>query len=241
MSDKEKKKIKITYQMFRWGPLLVKTTIPEELRLKFLNEAKASTLDFETKLAGMIKKEVGFRDSKIFIPFFTQMFDMYADAQFKWAPEVGAKPEDFKQQYTLDSLWANFQGPGDFNPPHDHGGALSWVIYLTIPEALKEEQAAYKGRSAGPGGITFIYGEGPRTFITHHSHFPQEGDMFLFPAGLKHWVFPFKSDCTRVSVSGNVADSIKIKHLKNYVEEENKKKGEKNEQNNSKENNKKTV
>ena len=229
MSDKEKKKIKITYQMFRWGPLLVKTTIPEELRLKFLNEAKASTLDFETKLAGMIKKEVGFRDSKIFIPFFTQMFDMYADAQFKWAPEVGAKPEDFKQQYTLDSLWANFQGPGDFNPPHDHGGALSWVIYLTIPEALKEEQAAYKGRSAGPGGITFIYGEGPRTFITHHSHFPQEGDMFLFPAGLKHWVFPFKSDCTRVSVSGNVADSIKIKHLKNYIEEENKKKGEKNE------------
>ena len=229
MSDKEKKKIKITYQMFRWGPLLVKTTIPEELRLKFLNEAKASTLDFETKLAGMIKKEVGFRDSKIFIPFFTQMFDMYADAQFKWAPEVGAKPEDFKQQYTLDSLWANFQGPGDFNPPHDHGGALSWVIYLTIPEALKEEQAAYKGRSAGPGGITFIYGEGPRTFITHHSHFPQEGDMFLFPAGLKHWVFPFKSDCTRVSVSGNVGDSIKIKHLKNYIEEENKKKGEKNE------------
>tara|TARA_R110000751_G_scaffold276498_1_gene377366 strand:+ start:142 stop:843 length:702 start_codon:yes stop_codon:yes gene_type:complete len=229
MSDKEKKKIKITYQMFRWGPLLVKTTIPEELRLKFLNEAKASTLDFETKLAGMIKKEVGFRDSKIFIPFFTQMFDMYADAQFKWAPEVGAKPEDFKQQYTLDSLWANFQGPGDFNPPHDHGGALSWVIYLTIPEALKEEQAAYKGRSAGPGGITFIYGEGPRTFITHHSHFPQEGDMFIFPAGLKHWVFPFKSDCTRVSVSGNVGDSIKIKHLKNYIEEENKKKGEKNE------------
>ena len=65
--------------------------------------------------------------------------------------------------------------------------------------------------------------------------------MFIFPAGLKHWVFPFKSDCTRVSVSGNVGDSIKIKHLKNYIEEENKKKGEKNEQNNSKENNKKTV
>ena len=41
---------------------------------------------------------------------------MYADAQFKWSPEVTTKPEDFKQQYTLDSLWANFQGPGDFNP-----------------------------------------------------------------------------------------------------------------------------
>ena len=155
-----------------------------------------------------------------------QMFDMYADAQFKWSPEVTTKPEDFKQQYTLDSLWANFQGPGDFNPPHDHGGALSWVIYLTIPEALKEEQAAYTGRSAGPGGITFIYGEGPRTYITHHSHFPEEGDMFIFPAGLKHWVFPFKSDCTRVSVSGNVSDSINFKYLNNHF---NKQKEEKDE------------
>jgi hypothetical protein len=139
---------------------------------------------------------------------------------------VTTKPEDFKQQYTLDSLWANFQGPGDFNPPHDHGGALSWVIYLTIPEALKEEQAAYTGRSAGPGGITFIYGEGPRTYITHHSHFPEEGDMFIFPAGLKHWVFPFKSDCTRVSVSGNVSDSINFKYLNNHF---NKQKEEKDE------------
>ena len=226
MSEEKKKQIRLEYQMFRWGPLLIKTKITEEMRLKFLSEAKASTLDFEPKLAGMIKKEVGFRDSKIFLPFFNQMFDMYADAQFKWAPEVNTKPEDFKQQYTLDSLWANFQGPGDFNPPHDHGGALSWVIYLTIPEALKKEQAAYKGRSAGPGGITFIYGEGPRTFITHHSHFPEERDMFIFPAGLKHWVFPFKSDCTRVSVSGNVSDSIKFKHLKNHFKEQEKEKNE---------------
>ena len=63
--------------------------------------------------------------------------------------------------------------------------------------------------------------------------------MFIFPAELKHWVFPFKSDCTRISVSGNVADSIKIKHLKNHLEEQ--KKGEKDEQSNSKESNQKTV
>ena len=49
--------------------------------------------------------------------------------------------------------------------------------------------------------------------------------MFIFPAGLKHWVFPFKSDCTRVSVSGNVADSIKFKYLNNHFKEQ--KKGEK--------------
>ena len=42
--------------------------------------------------------------------------------------------------------------------------------------------------------------------------------MFIFPASLKHWVFPFKSDCVRISVSGNVNDSIKYKDLKKLKE-----------------------
>ena len=63
--------------------------------------------------------------------------------------------------------------------------------------------------------------------------------MFIFPAGLKHWVFPFKSDCTRVSVSGNVSDSINFKYLKNHFNEQ--KKGEKDEQSDSKKSNQKTV
>ena len=208
-------KIRLDYQMFRWGPLLVKFKIPDDIRKKLLEEAEASNKDYEKNLAGVITKEVGFRNIEMFQPFFHAIFEMYADAQFKWAAGKKSKPEDFKQQYTLDSLWANFQGPGDFNPPHDHAGALSWVIYLSIPAILKKERETYKGRSEGPGAIAFIYGEGPRTYITHHSAFPEEGEMFIFPAELKHWVFPFKSDCTRISVSGNVNDSIKLKYLKN--------------------------
>jgi hypothetical protein len=38
--------------------------------------------------------------------------------------------------------------------------------------------------------------------------------MYIFPAWLKHWVFPFKSKCTRISVSGNVRDYIKIKNIR---------------------------
>ena len=68
---------------------------------------------------------------------------------------------------------------------------LSFVIYLKIPEELKKENKEYKGRSCGPGGIQFIYGEGPRDAVTYMSHFPEERDMFIFPAWLKHWVSPF--------------------------------------------------
>ena len=224
-------KIRLDYQMFRWGPLLVKFKIPDDIRKKLLEEAEASNKDYEKNLAGVITKEVGFRNIEMFQPFFHAIFEMYADAQLKWAPEVGATRETFKQQYLIEALWANFQGPGDFNPPHDHGGTLSWVIFLQMPKELIEENKKYKGRSAGPGGLTFIYGEGPRSYISHHSFVPEEGDMFIFPASLKHWVFPFKSNCVRISVSGNVNDSIKYKDLKKLKEVK------KNEPNNNKEGN----
>ena len=73
-----------------------------------------------------------------------------------------------------------------------------------------------------------MWGEGPRDCISYQSYFPQEGDMFIFPAWLKHWVSPFQSDCVRVSVSGNVHDSAPLNQIKKgtlvtEMEEENKK------------------
>ncbi len=38
--------------------------------------------------------------------------------------------------------------------------------------------------------------------------------MYIFPAWVKHWVYPFKSDCTRISISGNVIDRIELSKLK---------------------------
>ena len=68
----------------------------------------------------------------------------------------------------------------EFNPPHDHDGKLSFVIYCEIPEELKKENEKYKGRSCGPGGIQFLYGEGTRDAITYMSHFPEQArDVYL--------------------------------------------------------------
>ena len=87
------------------------------------------------------------------------------------------------------------------------------MIYLQIPDELKKEQKEYVGKSCGPGGIQFVYGEGNRDAITYQSHFPEEGDMFIFPAWLKHWVAPYKSDVVRISVSGNVHDSAPLNNI----------------------------
>ena len=53
-----------------------------------------------------------------------------------------------------------------------------------------------------------------RDCVTYMAHFPEEGDMFIFPAWLKHWVSPYKSDVVRVSVSGNIHNSAPLNQIK---------------------------
>ena len=43
---------------------------------------------------------------------------------------------------------------------------------------------------------------------------PKTKDMWIFPAWCKHFVAPFRSDVTRISVSGNVTDSVPINSIK---------------------------
>jgi uncharacterized protein (TIGR02466 family) len=210
----KKEEQKIGFNVFHWGPCVVHTKIPSEAIELFLKEAEASNEDAASTLAGVLNKEVFFRDKDKFKAFFEQYFSLYNHALGTWKDASVKKKSEPPPKYYLSKLWCNFQRPHDFNPPHSHGGALSFVIYLQIPEELKKENAAFKGLSAGPGGVTFTYGDAEINSIGHHSMFPQEGDMFIFPAWLKHWVYPFKSDCTRISVSGNIIDSVKLNQLK---------------------------
>ena len=208
---------KIGYNILHWGPCVVHTKISSEMVELFLKEAKASNEDATPMLAGILNKEVTLRDKDKFKKFFEQYFSLYNHALSTWVldPLLSSISTKTAPKYYLNRLWCNFQRPNDFNPPHSHSGALSFVIYIQIPEELKKENADYKGLSAGPGGVTFIYGDAENNSIGYHSMFPQEGDMFVFPAWLKHWVYPFKSDCTRISVSGNIQDSVKLNQLKN--------------------------
>ena len=203
---------KINFSVLQWGPCIVHMKIPSDVQGLLLAEGEASKEDAKPALAGVLDKEVFFRDKNKFNKFFETTFSLYNYAVGTWKKRKGGeKAPDSK--YFLEKLWCNFQRPHDFNPPHSHGGALSFVIYLRIPEELKNENKAFKGLSSGPGGITFLYGDSEDYSICHHSFFPEEKDMFIFPAWVKHWVYPYKSDCTRISVSGNVIDSMKLNQM----------------------------
>jgi len=222
----------VTYNVFNWGPCVVKVKISDDFKNRLLTgaeSARAKKLDYTDKLAGIIKEEYAYEKKEEYLPEVAQCLGIYDVAFQRWKSD----PYERKPEYLLTALWVNYMKQHEFNPPHDHSDQLSFVIFLKVPEEIKKEQEEYKGKSGGPGSLSFLYGEGNRQAITYQSVHPKEGDMFIFPAWMKHYVAPFKSDCTRVSVSGNVSDSLKIKNLK--------KKGEKDEQSNSEKSNKKTV
>lgn len=104
--------------------------------------------------------------------------------------------------------WINFQKANEYNPVHTHNGTLSAIIYVDIPEELKQEQASHAVRSNkyAPGKIDFIYGEQGNLSATMHTYSPDTGDILFFPSSLKHTVYPFKSDVERISISFNVYD-----------------------------------
>ena len=209
MTDKN---TQIEVHTYNWGPCLIKVNILEDFKNILLEEAKKTEMDYKGKLAGQLANERGYSEQQRekIIPYLSPYLGVYDEAFQRFQNKRFEK----KPEYTLTALWCNFQRPHEFNPPHDHDGKLSFVIYLSIPEPLKKENAEYKGRSCGPGGIQFMYGEGPRDCVSYQSYFPKDGDMFIFPAWLKHWVMPFHSDCVRVSVSGNVHDSAPLNQIK---------------------------
>tara|TARA_R100001129_G_scaffold74327_1_gene50783 strand:+ start:283 stop:990 length:708 start_codon:yes stop_codon:yes gene_type:complete len=211
MTEKTKGPV-IQINTYNWGPCVIKLKIQDDFKKILIQEALKNEEDFTARLAGQIKKETGYNEKQRekIIPYLSPYLGIYDEAYQRYRMDKFEK----KPQYVLSALWANFQRQYEFNPPHDHDGKLSFVIYLSIPDKLKEENKAYKGKSCGPGGIQFMYGDGIRDCITYISHFPEEGDMFIFPAWLKHWVMPYHSDCVRVSVSGNVHDSAPLNQIK---------------------------
>ena len=200
----------VKYGILHWGPCIVKTKVDQNTLDLLLSEGEASKEDASPELAGVLKNQFHYRDKEKFQKFMEGTFSLYNAAMQQWKQGNEKTPSTF----FLEKLWINFQGPNEFNPPHSHGGALSFVIFLKVPIELRAENQNYKGLSAGPGGITFLYGETEDRCITNHSVFPEVGDMYIFPAWLKHWVYPFTSDCTRISVSGNVIDKIELSKLK---------------------------
>jgi len=187
----------VVYNFFYWGPMLFRIKLhPQDLKECAKLCSKKSSLVTDT-LAGVIKQE-----HYISTHEYCKIIDHY----------LGSFRHSYKNWYekSLDKrivimqAWVNFMVAGEFNPPHIHNNCdFSSVLFVKTPEKLKEEHKKFPGSGGGPGALSFMHGEENLYSISCKHFFPEEGDLFMFPASLTHFVSPFMSQGERISISAN--------------------------------------
>ena len=103
------------------------------------------------------------------------------------------------------SAWYIRSFAGDFNPIHTHPGCeLTCVGFLKVPDL--SEKTKKKGQN--PNGALEILSNSGRNeaFFDNDcvGFWPKVGNWYLFPANLRHLVYPFRCDGERRSFSINM-------------------------------------
>ena len=125
-------------------------------------------------------------------------------------------PTNQMHPYHLSKWWVNYQKQGEFNPLHDHSGVYSFVLWMKIPTDFNEQNnnpLASESNTAKISVFEFQYLDilGNIKNYTYQLSKENEGVLVLFPASLKHCVYPFYNcDEERISVSGNIGIDTRI-------------------------------
>ena len=117
------------------------------------------------------------------------------------------------------STWVNFQKKHEFNPPHNHSGVMSWIIFLNIPYNLEDEDRVFPmlnmdhSQDISTSRLSFLQvspivkGGIDGVILNVDKSF--EGKILMFPSYIQHQVFPFyTSDDYRITISGNASFDV---------------------------------
>ena len=180
-----------------FGPLILHTSVTKE-QVRDLKKICNTKQSYHKNLAGHIKDEYLINSidyEKIVKPQLETYKIVYGNFYNKQIHSLKAT-----------RAWVNYMKAGDFNPPHTHIGCrFSSVVFLQFPKQILKEYKEHQAVSRGPGAIHFTYGENlPRDNNNSYAKIPKEGDMFIFPAFVTHFVYPFKSkNVKRISIAAN--------------------------------------
>jgi hypothetical protein len=184
-----------------WSLPLLKIQL-EDFQINNLIEATDISLDknidWSSQLAGEIKK-----GQQVFFEF-PPNFDITALAN-----EYIKSTFDFPDNLYVREAWVVSQFAGDYNPVHSHESVLSGIIYLKMPQQIKQgfNTINKNGSRCLDGCIHFIFDTyhrpslknfGPRAVL------PEVGDAYLFPSYILHTVYPFKGDGERRCIAFNM-------------------------------------
>ena len=182
---------------------------------KYIETAKKENVNINSQLAGNISSSLQLIDTD---NFFNKVLDPLCGqyhTMFGGTPNLKVVGKNF-HPIELTDMWVNFQKKHEFNPPHDHTGLYSFVIFMKIPTNYKDQKKlsiASNSNSDAISNFSFLYTNMFGKLTNHPLRMSSEyeGIILLFPSSLVHSVHPFyESDETRITISGNISLNTKI-------------------------------
>ena len=192
-----------------FGPSIAKVRMPSVM-VNRINDylskelrSATNTVDMGPLLASNVTQEIRLDDSFVEKSGLLQFLAKSAE---NWIQQVSGKNIS---QFKLMSSWAVRQFKHEYNPVHFHGGHISGVGYLELPDEFGVyAQSSKKGNLNGH--IQFINGTPQFLSNAVMSARPEVGDFYLFPNYLLHTVYPFFAEGERRSLSFNALVDEKI-------------------------------
>tara|TARA_Y100000768_G_scaffold347686_1_gene296109 strand:- start:80 stop:670 length:591 start_codon:yes stop_codon:yes gene_type:complete len=189
-----------------FGPTIGKTQLSHKffnvLNKEFDKKSKSKKIDYSSKLASQIKKEL-----KISRKFIERNLEKELKQNIiKFLSNE--KIKDIKKIEILN-LWVVRQFKGEYNPIHYHEGDLSGVGYLKLPKGMTNNKMVKNKKIKTNGTIDFINGQ--RGFLSKsiYNVIPKVRDLIIFPNYLMHTAYPFNIEGERRSFSFNVKITFK--------------------------------
>ena len=183
-----------------FGPSIGKARISKKfldiLNKEFDEKSKSKKIDYSSKLASQIKKELKISDK------FTKK---YLDYELKKNIIKFLSTEKIKKikEIKILNLWVVRQFKGEYNPIHYHEGDLSGVGYLKLPKGMTSNKMVKNKKVKTNGTIDFINGQ--RGFLSKsiYNVVPKIRELIIFPNYLMHTAYPFNIEGERRSFSFN--------------------------------------
>ena len=184
-----------------FGPSIGKTKISkrfvDKLNKEFDKKSNGKKIDYSSKLASQIKKEIKISNNFI---------KKYLLKELTKNIKTFLKNEKIKniKEIKILNLWVVRQFKGEYNPIHYHHGNLSGVGYLTLPKNMTKNNLVKNKKLKTNGTIDFINGQ--KAFLSNsiYNLIPKIGDLIIFPNYLMHTAYPFNINGERRSFSFNV-------------------------------------
>jgi len=189
-----------------FGPSIGKTKISnkffDKLNKEFDVKSKSKKIDYSSKLASQIKKEL-----KISNKFIRHNLE----EELKINIKKFLSNENVKniKEIKILNLWVVRQFKGEYNPIHYHEGDLSGVGYLKLPKGMTKNKMVKNKKLETNGTIDFINGQKGFLSKSIYNVVPKIKDLLIFPNYLMHTAYPFNIKGERRSFSFNAKIILK--------------------------------